>query len=209
MIINSPPDTPSENPGSRIIFYSSEPPPHLLFSRSRVILQPVASAIVTVDGSLNVTLGKPMSDASIPPKPYLLLSGEGVAGFDASVKAAKGSTGGSFTLIESHTRGGAPWHVHSREDEYLYVVSGVLTVSVGKEVFRAEQGSFVFLPRGVAHAWDLASPEKATVLMMTVPAMLEEFLREFHAASGKEARDAVSAKYGIQFLSGPPSCHPR
>jgi hypothetical protein len=34
--------------------------------------------------------------------------------------------------------------------------------------------------------------------------MLEEFLREFHAASGKEAREQVSAKYGIQFLSGPP-----
>jgi len=146
-----------------------------------------------------------MSFSSIQPRPYLLLPGEGVAGIDASVKAAKGSTGGSFTLIESHTRGGAPWHVHSREDEYLYVVSGVLAVSVGKEVFRAEQGSFVFLPRGVAHAWDVASPEKATVLMMTVPAMLEEFLREFHAASGKEVRDAVSAKYGIQFLSGPPS----
>src|SRR6266404_408492 len=143
-----------------------------------------------------------MSAVSNTPKAYVLRPGEGAAGFDASVKAAKNSTAGSFTLIESHTRGGAPWHVHSREDEYLYVVSGVLAVSFGKEVFRAEQGSFVYLPRGVAHAWDVASPEKATVLMMTVPAMLEEFLREFHAASGKDARDAVSAKYGIQFLSG-------
>ena len=107
-------------------------------------------------------------------------------------------------MIESHTRGGAPWHVHSREDEYLYVVSGALKVWCGKEVFQAEQGSFVFLPRGVAHAWDVASQEKATVLMMTIPGMLEEFLREFHAAAGKEAKDRVSAKYGIQFLSGPP-----
>src|SRR5258706_10650710 len=123
-----------------------------------------------------------MSAASIPPKPYFLLPGEGVAGFDASVKAAKSSTAGSFTLIESHTRGGAPWHVHSREDEYLYVVSGALTVSFGKEVFRAEQGSFVYLPRGVAHAWDVASPEKATVLMMAAPVLLEE-LREVFAAS--------------------------
>ena len=125
-------------------------------------------------------------------------------GFDASVKAARSSTGGSFTLIESHTKGGAPWHVHSREDEYLYVLSGTLKVWCGSEVFDAEQGSFVFLPRGIAHAWDVASQEKATVLMMTVPAMLEEFLREFHAASGQSARELIAAKYGIQFLTGPP-----
>src|ERR1051325_10324152 len=109
-------------------------------------------------------------------EPYVLQPGESWPDFGPAVKASRRSTGGNLTVIESHTRGGAPWHVHSREDEYLYVVSGVLAVSVGKEVFRAEQGSFVFLPRGVAHAWDVASPEKATVLMMTVPAMLEEFL---------------------------------
>ena len=146
-----------------------------------------------------------MNSTDHQPHPYVLQPGQGVAGFDASVKAAKSSTSGSFSLIESHTRGGAPWHVHSREDEYLYVVSGALTISCGKEVFHAEQGSFVFLPRGIAHSWDVASPEKATVLMMTVPAMLEEFLREFHTATGKEARDQVSAKYGIQFLSSAPS----
>ena len=143
-------------------------------------------------------------DESNKLQPYFLRPGEGVAGFDASVKAAKSSTGGALTLIESKTRGGAPWHVHSREDEFLYVVSGALKVSCGKEVFDAGPDSFVFLPRGIPHAWDVTSPEKATVLMMTVPAMLEEFLREFHTASDQEARDQVAAKYGIQFLKNAP-----
>ncbi len=137
-------------------------------------------------------------------EPYVLRPGEGVAGFDASVKASKSSTGGTFTMIESRTAGGAPWHVHSREDEYLYVVNGTLKISCGKDVFRAEQGSFVFLPRGIPHAWDVASEEKATVLMMTVPAMLEEFLREYHAAAGQEARDRVAERYGIRFLRSAP-----
>jgi hypothetical protein len=35
---------------------------------------------------------------------------------------------------------------------------------------------------------------------MTVPAMLEEFLKEFHAVSTREARDIVAANYGIEFL---------
>jgi len=33
-------------------------------------------------------------------QPYVLLSGEGFAGFDASVKAGRTSTGGNLSLIE-------------------------------------------------------------------------------------------------------------
>ena len=60
--------------------------------------------------------------------------------------------------------------------------------------------AFVFLPRGVPHAWDVVSDE-ATVLLLTVPPGLEEFLGEYHTASGP-ARDDVAAKYGIEFLHG-------
>jgi len=131
--------------------------------------------------------------------PYVLLSGEGVAGFDASVKASRSSTGGNLTMIESHTKGGAPWHVHTREDEYFYLLDGAILVHCGAEEFRAGPRSFVFLPRGVPHAWDVDG-DSATLLMMTVPAMLEEFLREFHAASTREEIDRIAAGYGIQFL---------
>ena len=131
--------------------------------------------------------------------PYVLLSGEGVAGFDASVKAARDSTGGNLSLIESHTRGGAPWHIHTREDEYFYILNGAISVHLGRAAYTAGPGSFVFLPRGIPHAWDVEG-ESATLLMMTVPAMLEEFLREFHAASTREDRDVVADSYGIQFL---------
>jgi len=131
--------------------------------------------------------------------PYVLLSGEGVAGFDASVKAARASTGGNLSLIESHTRGGAPWHIHTREDEYFYVLNGVISVHLGREAYAAGPGSFVFLPRGIPHAWDVEG-ESATLLMMTVPAMLEEFLREFHAAATRADRDQVATSYGIEFL---------
>jgi mannose-6-phosphate isomerase-like protein (cupin superfamily) len=138
------------------------------------------------------------------PKPYTLGIGESVPGCADGVKASVSSTGGGFTMIESCTAGGAPWHVHSREDEYFYVVEGEITVWCGKETFDAGPRSFVFLPRGVPHAWDVKSAGKATVLMMTVPAMLEEFLREFHAAK-PDQRDAVARKYGLTFFAGRPS----
>ena len=136
-------------------------------------------------------------------EPYLLLPGEGVAGLDASVKASRLSTGGNLSVIESHTKGGAPWHVHTREDEYFYVIEGSIVVHCGQEVWEAGPRSFVFLPRRIPHAWDVGGEGVATLLMMTSPAMLEEFLREFHAAPSKETRNEVAAKYGLTFLQPP------
>lgn len=137
------------------------------------------------------------------PTSYLLQPGESLPGCANGVKASVSSTSGGFTMIESHTAGGAPWHVHSREDEYFYVLDGEIVVWCGKEEFHAGPRSFVFLPRGVPHAWDVKSG-KATVLMMTVPAMLDEFLREFHAAKPDE-RNAVANKYGLTFFAGRPA----
>lgn len=132
-------------------------------------------------------------------KPYLLRPGERVPGCSSGVKASVSCTAGAFTMIESHTGGGAPWHVHTREDEYFYVIEGEIIVWCGKEEFVAGARSFVFLPRDVPHAWDVKSPGKATLLMMTVPAMLDEFLREFHAAT-PDQRNAIAEKYGLTFF---------
>jgi mannose-6-phosphate isomerase-like protein (cupin superfamily) len=139
----------------------------------------------------------PQSRANV--RPYVLQAGEGVAGLGGAVKASRISTGGNLTVIESRTRGGAPLHVHTREDEYFYVVEGTLSIRCDEERFEAGPRSFVFLPRGIPHAWDVSSQDGATLLILTVPAMLEEFLQEYHAAVGAE-RDQVAAKYGITFL---------
>lgn len=131
---------------------------------------------------------------------YVLRPGEGVAGFGAEVKASRASTGGALTLIESRTRGGAPRHVHSQEDEAFYVLEGTIIARCGEEVFEAGPGAFVFLPRGIPHDWDVTGGEFARLLMITVPAMLEEFLRDFHGTGEGETRENVAARYGLRFL---------
>jgi quercetin dioxygenase-like cupin family protein len=133
---------------------------------------------------------------------YCLKPGEGVMGLDSSLKASGLSTGGNFTVIESRTDGGAPWHVHTREDEYFYVLEGTLLVQCGDETFEAGPRSFVFLPRNVPHQWDVIGDE-ATLLMMTIPAGLDTFLHEFHAAGSMEERNQIAANYGITFLPKP------
>ena len=130
--------------------------------------------------------------------PYMLRPEDGLDALDPDVKASASSTGGALTLIVSRTTGGAPLHVHSREDECFYVLDGSITVQCGEDVYEAGPRSFVFLPRGIPHSWDVTGEGTATVLIMTVPAALDDFLREFHA-EGADRRE-VAQKYGIAFL---------
>ena len=114
---------------------------------------------------------------------------------DSDVKAGRASTGGSLTVIESRTAGGAPLHVHRREDEAMYVLEGSIWAKCGDDRFELEPRSFVFLPRDVPHAWDVDGDE-AVVLILTAPAGHELSLEEFH---GGADRADLAERYGIEF----------
>ena len=130
---------------------------------------------------------------------YVLRPGEGARGQDdPAVKASRLSTDGAITVIESDTTGGAPRHVHAHEDECFYVLDGAITVECGDEAWTLDQGAFVFLPRGVPHAWDVAG-ERARVLIVTAPGGLDEFLRELHDAD-RSTWAEVARRHGIEFL---------
>jgi quercetin dioxygenase-like cupin family protein len=150
--------------------------------------------------------GSPLRIVNVSPKRegvggYVLETDVGVSGFGRDVKASRRSTGGVLTLIESRTRGGAPWHVHSLDDECMYVVEGAISVRCGPDQYEAGPRSFVFLPRGIPHTWDVVG-ESAMVLLITVPAGLEEFLAEHHSAgsASNEVKDQIAAKYGIRWV---------
>jgi quercetin dioxygenase-like cupin family protein len=130
-------------------------------------------------------------------RPYVIGRGEGVAG-DSSLKASRRSTGGAFTLIDADTDGGAPPHIHQREDEAFYVLEGDITVHCGGETLPGPEGSFVFLPRGIVHDWDVDG-DRARVLILTAPGGLDEFFAEWDTAEDWPTRDTIGAKYGISF----------
>ena len=127
----------------------------------------------------------------------MLSAGEGLSA-DPGLKASAASSGGSLTFIDSETDGGAPPHVHTREDEAMYVLDGAIVVHVGAEEFRAGKGDFMFMPRGVQHDWDVEGAS-ARVLIVAAPGGLDRFLAEFHAAEDWAARDAVALRYGLTF----------
>jgi quercetin dioxygenase-like cupin family protein len=127
---------------------------------------------------------------------YALAPG-GSIGEEAGLKAGIDSPTGALTVIESCTTGGAPLHVHRNEDEAMYVLEGSIWVRCGDERFDLVTRSFVFLPRGVPHEWDVTGGG-ATLLIIAAPAGLDAFLREFHDA--KLDRSEVARRYGVDFL---------
>jgi quercetin dioxygenase-like cupin family protein len=131
---------------------------------------------------------------------YGVGAGEGVPDRDPGVKASGRSTGGSLTVIEITIDEGPPKHTHTREDESIYLFTGALRVECGEDTFEAGPGSFVFLPRDLAHTFrSIGGP--ATALLIVTPGGLDEYFAELHATLGAGGGGAeialVQEKYGI------------
>jgi quercetin dioxygenase-like cupin family protein len=130
------------------------------------------------------------------------------------VLAGADRTGGSVTFGEArmppHTAGPGR-HVHSREDEAIYVVSGELTVEVGPDRHRVSSGMLAWLPRGVPHVFANLSDQPVWTVGIITPGGFERMFAEQDAylAGLTEPPDheilmAISAKYGVTAVDGPP-----
>lgn len=110
-----------------------------------------------------------------------------------------------------------PPHVHHDADEAFYILEGAARGFCGEDQWHATAGDFVWLPRGVPHAY-AADRDAGTLrtLAITVPTGFEQFVRE----AGEPAPErvlpppseldipklvALSAKYGAEFVDAPPT----
>ena len=156
----------------------------------------------------------------INPTPYALGSEDGEAlwffGTLATFKATAEQTGGQFALVEQVAPRGVatPLHVQPEDHESFYVLEGELTFYFEDgQPIPARAGSFVHVPKGMAHAFQVDS-ETARWLCLTTP-QHEYFMRAAgEAAQGRvlppagppdeEKVDAAAQKYGIEILGPPP-----
>jgi len=140
-------------------------------------------------------------------KPYILKASEGVhvtlRGSPYTLKATAKSTGGAFTLIEIELHRGSepPMHIHHRESEAFYLLDGEMTFQVAGQTLTAQAGDFLFLPRGVAHAYRVDGDGVAHVLLMSSPPGLESFFSD--AAAGNPGDPGIALGHGIEPV-GPP-----
>ena len=113
---------------------------------------------------------------------YTLAPGAGdafwIAGDLMTIKAGREQTGNAFAVGEFISRpgGGPAPHIHHMEDEAFYVLEGALTGFCGDQPWEASPGSFVWLPRGIAHAFTVVSDAPARVLFITAPAGFERWV---------------------------------
>ena len=150
-----------------------------------------------------------------------LQQGEGDArwflGARCTIKSTGEQTDGRVAVTENWApRGhGSPLHVHHREDEWFYVLSGELTFWVDGRVITATEGSFVYGPRDVPHTFTVTS-EEARFLLVVEPAGLETFIRTLSepaqsltlppASTQPPTMDTMmqaAAEHGMEIL-GPP-----
>jgi mannose-6-phosphate isomerase-like protein (cupin superfamily) len=97
----------------------------------------------------------------------------------------------------------APLHVHVREDEYSYVLSGRMGAQIGDEVVEAGPGELVFKPRGIWHAFWSASDEDTELLELISPGNFSHYFEEMAEALTSNEPDfeqiaAMQARYELQ-----------
>jgi mannose-6-phosphate isomerase-like protein (cupin superfamily) len=93
--------------------------------------------------------------------------------------------------------GGAPPHIHPREDESFYVVDGEFEFSRDGETIKAGPGSLVYVPRGSLHAFENVGGGRGTLLLSQTPGGLHE---RFFEEVGEEATDSTTPPVA----AGPP-----
>lgn len=145
---------------------------------------------------------------------YLVLPGEGsqmsALGLTAIEKIRSADTDGvsyAFEVI-SPTGFGIPPHVHTHEDEVLYVIEGELEIFLDGKVLRAGAGSVLNFTRGMAHGFKgIATPISRVLHVVTPGTSFEQFLHELVSLPpGPPDMAQVAAlfgKYGMEILRLP------
>ena len=90
-------------------------------------------------------------------------------------------TGGGFSMVEhpiAPRAMAAPWHMHTREDEYSYVLEGRMGALLGDDEVYANPGDFVFKPRDQWHTFWNAGDTPCEIVEIIYPAGFENFFRE-------------------------------
>jgi quercetin dioxygenase-like cupin family protein len=96
--------------------------------------------------------------------------------------AGPADNNGAFDLVICKVRRGTepPPHIHVREDEFFYVLSGEVWAYVESEVFAVRAGECMVLPRRRPHAW-LITSEEAHLILLVVPGGFLDAINKMNA----------------------------
>jgi mannose-6-phosphate isomerase-like protein (cupin superfamily) len=127
------------------------------------------------------------------------------------VKLANADTNGTSAVfhLDAPPMSGPPLHRHSREDEWLYVLDGEVTVVVDGHRSVLGTGASAFAPRGTAHTFQIFGRASAQLLVLVTPGGFNQFMEPVSAlnkplsAPDLAGTERIMNEYGLELL-GPP-----
>jgi quercetin dioxygenase-like cupin family protein len=147
----------------------------------------------------------------------MLTAGEGkTVSFSGNrVRLIHGHPGGAYSAVEWLSEPGVPGtplHIHRGTDEAFYVLEGTFGFQAGERTFEGTAGAFLFVPRGLEHAYWNSGTTPAKMLITISPPGFERYFEELveglagagdDAGAAMSVRKALSEKYDIEVV-GPP-----
>ncbi len=127
-----------------------------------------------------------------------------LVGWEFVFRLAGQDTGEAFAVVEHPMEPlRLTWpHVHTHEDEYSFVLEGVIGARVGEQVIEAaEAGTYLCKPRRVPHAFWNPGPGPARLLEIISPPGFEAYFVELAEAGDPHRRAELAQKYGVTYLS--------
>lgn len=124
--------------------------------------------------------------------------------------AYKEETGGNYGLVE-YTAGpdfqGPAAHIHPAMEEGFYVLEGEFTIQLGDSQVAAPAGTFVLIPRGLAHTFWNSGKSAAKFLLIASPGGFERYFEELvpmveeHGYPPAESMAELARKYNFRFAA--------
>jgi len=145
---------------------------------------------------------------------FVLRPGEGrdidLGGFSMVVKASGDETTGAFCLLQADEPPGfgPPLHIHHDAAEAFFVVSGEYRIFVGDDDWICPAGSFIYIPAGVPHGFQVGSGQSSKLDFYT-PAAMVGYFDDLSAAISTDTADdatlgAIAARYSMEVVGPVP-----
>ena len=150
-------------------------------------------------------------------KPLIVHPNEGIFfGNQMVCKISSDQTEGAFCSFETTLLPGEgiALHVHSKDDEFYYILEGELEMICGEHEFTAHTGAIIVIPRTVPHAFSNQSKSNTRFLNLFLPGGFDQMVESLSNLSPEESknehlRDQIRSQHGVRFIREDPSREPK
>lgn len=128
--------------------------------------------------------------------------------FRTLLSSEEGAGRQALVEVVSEPNTGPPRHIHGKEDETFYVLSGALELWVEGVRMTKTAGEVAFVPRGTEHAFRVVSDQPARFLTLHSPGGFDRFIAEvvqhgYQVPADMAAIAQSAARFNCTF-TGPP-----